>query len=101
MKEPTERTTLRTPRNSGRPSWPFRSGGLPILRFHDVLLVATAPVHGHRLLTKRDAVFGAWAGSNWRPPKPGPSTDVVLHPLNPYILAPIARARSLLNGRTA
>ena len=26
----------------------------------DVLLVATAQVHGHCLLTKRDAVFGAW-----------------------------------------
>jgi predicted nucleic acid-binding protein len=34
-------------------------GGLPIHRFHDVLLVATAQVHGHCLLTKRDAVFDA------------------------------------------
>ena len=42
--------------------------------FHDVLLVATAQVHGHFLLTKRDAVFGAWTGvklaSPWaRPPR--------------------------------
>ena len=37
-------------------------GGLPIYRFHDVLLVATAQVHGHCRLTKRDAVFGAWTG---------------------------------------
>ena len=29
-------------------------------RFHDAALVATAQVHGHGLLTKRDAVFGAW-----------------------------------------
>jgi predicted nucleic acid-binding protein len=31
-------------------------------RFHDALLVATAQIHGHGLLTKRDAVFGAWTG---------------------------------------
>ena len=42
--------------------------GLRIHRFHDVLLVAKAQVHGHRLLTKRDAVFGAWT----RPPERGP-----------------------------
>ena len=35
--------------------------GPPRHRFHDALLVATAQVHGHGLLTKRDAVFGAWA----------------------------------------
>ena len=35
--------------------------GQPRHRFHDALLVATAQVHGHGLLTKRDAVFGAWA----------------------------------------
>lgn len=29
-------------------------------RFHDVLLVATAQVHGHGLLTKRDGAFGVW-----------------------------------------
>jgi predicted nucleic acid-binding protein len=28
--------------------------------FHDALLVATARVHGHGLLTKREGVFGAW-----------------------------------------
>jgi predicted nucleic acid-binding protein len=31
-------------------------------RFHDALLAATAQIHGHNLLTKRDAVFGAWTG---------------------------------------
>ena len=40
---------------------PWR-GDLPLHRSHDVLLVATAQVHGHCLLTKRDAVFGAWTG---------------------------------------
>ena len=34
--------------------------GLPRYRFHDVVLVATAQTHGHSLLTRRDAVFGAW-----------------------------------------
>jgi toxin FitB len=34
--------------------------GLPRYRFHDVVLVATAQVHGHGLLSKRDAVFGPW-----------------------------------------
>ena len=29
-------------------------------RFHDALLVATAQIHGHGLLTKREAVFGSW-----------------------------------------
>jgi hypothetical protein len=29
-------------------------------RFHDAVLVATAQTHGHGLLTRRDAVFGAW-----------------------------------------
>ena len=43
-------------------------GGLPLHRFHDVLLVATAQVHGHFLLTKRDAVFGAWTGVKLVPP---------------------------------
>ena len=63
----------------------------------NVLLVATAQVHGHCRLTKRDAVSGAWT---WVPPE-RPSTDVVLHPLKADILAPIARARSLLNGGMA
>jgi PIN domain nuclease of toxin-antitoxin system len=34
--------------------------GLPRYRFHDVVLVATAQMHGHGLLTKREGVFGAW-----------------------------------------
>jgi predicted nucleic acid-binding protein len=29
-------------------------------RFHDAVLVATAQIHGHGLLTRRDATFGAW-----------------------------------------
>ena len=36
--------------------------GYPRHRFHDVVLVATAQVYGHGLLTKRDGVFGAWTG---------------------------------------
>ncbi len=79
-----------------------RRGGLPIHRFHDVLLVATAQVHGHCLLTKRDAVFGAWTGGQTGVPlSEAPSTDVVLHPLKADIPAPITRARSLLNGGMA
>ena len=77
-------------------------GGLPLHCFHDVLPVATAQVHGHCLLTKRDAVFGAWTGVKLAPPlSEAPSTDVVLHPLKADILAPIARARALLNGGMA
>jgi predicted nucleic acid-binding protein len=34
--------------------------GHPRHRFHDALLVATAQVHGHGLLTIRVPVFGAW-----------------------------------------
>ena len=30
-------------------------------RFYDALLLATAQIFGHVLLTKRDAVFGSWA----------------------------------------
>jgi predicted nucleic acid-binding protein len=37
-------------------------------RFHDALLAATAQIHGHNLLTKRDAVFGAWTGVEVAPP---------------------------------
>jgi predicted nucleic acid-binding protein len=33
---------------------------LPRYRFHDVVLAATAQMHGHGLLTKREGVFGAW-----------------------------------------
>ena len=29
-------------------------------RFHDALLLATAQIHGHGLLTRRDAIFGPW-----------------------------------------
>jgi predicted nucleic acid-binding protein len=29
-------------------------------RFHDALLVATARVHGHGLVTRRDGIFGPW-----------------------------------------
>ncbi|MBV8293121.1 MAG: hypothetical protein JOY55_15155 [Mycobacterium sp.] len=29
-------------------------------RFHDALLAATTQVHGHGILTKREAVFGVW-----------------------------------------
>jgi predicted nucleic acid-binding protein len=29
-------------------------------RFHDALLVATARVHGHGLVTRRDDTFGPW-----------------------------------------
>jgi PIN domain nuclease of toxin-antitoxin system len=39
---------------------PHCQSGFPRYRFHDVLLVATAQTHGHSLLTKREAVFGAW-----------------------------------------
>jgi len=39
---------------------PHCQAGFPRHRFHDALLAATAQVHGHGLLTKRDAVFGSW-----------------------------------------
>jgi len=39
---------------------PHRQVGYPAHRFHDAVLVATAQLHRHGLLTKRDAVFGAW-----------------------------------------
>jgi predicted nucleic acid-binding protein len=29
-------------------------------RFHDALLVATAQMHGHGLITRRDTTFGPW-----------------------------------------
>lgn len=29
-------------------------------RFHDATLVATAQIHGHGLLTKREPIFGPW-----------------------------------------
>ena len=31
-------------------------------RFHDAVLAATAQIHGHALLTKKEPVFGVWAG---------------------------------------
>jgi toxin FitB len=37
-------------------------------RFHDALLVATAQIHSHGLLTKREAVFGAWTRVKVAPP---------------------------------
>jgi toxin FitB len=39
---------------------PFCNQGHVRHRFHDVVLVATAQMHGHGLLTKREGVFGAW-----------------------------------------
>jgi predicted nucleic acid-binding protein len=32
----------------------------PGSRFHDALLVATAQLHGHGLITRRDGIFGSW-----------------------------------------
>ena len=32
----------------------------PRHRLHDALLVATAQIHGHGLLTRREGVFGKW-----------------------------------------
>lgn len=40
---------------------PMVKNGLPCHRLHDALLIATAQTYGHRLLTKRDGVFGPWA----------------------------------------
>ena len=34
--------------------------GLPRHRLHDALLVATAQVRGHGLLTRREGMFGRW-----------------------------------------
>jgi predicted nucleic acid-binding protein len=39
---------------------PCRTAGLPIHRFHDTLLVATAQIHGHGLVTPRADTFGPW-----------------------------------------
>lgn len=36
------------------------TAGPPRHRFHDATLVATAQIHGHGLLTKREAIFGSW-----------------------------------------
>ena len=47
---------------------PYCQAGFPRHRFHDALLAATAQVHGHGLLTKRDAVFGSWTQVKVAPP---------------------------------
>ena len=39
---------------------PSLVNGVPRHRLHDALLVATAEIHGHGLLTRREAIFGAW-----------------------------------------
>jgi predicted nucleic acid-binding protein len=36
------------------------TNGHPRHRFHDALLVATAQIHGHGLVTRRDGIFGPW-----------------------------------------
>lgn len=40
---------------------PSIRNGLPRHRFHDAILLATAQVNGHSLLTRRDGVLGSWA----------------------------------------
>jgi predicted nucleic acid-binding protein len=37
---------------------PSLTNGLPRHRFHDALLVATAQLQGHGLITRRDGIFG-------------------------------------------
>ena len=39
---------------------PLVAAAYPPHRRHDAILVATAQVHGHGLLTRRDGVFGKW-----------------------------------------
>lgn len=39
---------------------PSLKNGYPRHRFHDALLVATAQIHGHGLVTRRDETFGSW-----------------------------------------
>jgi predicted nucleic acid-binding protein len=39
---------------------PSLTNGLPRHRFHDALLVATAQLQGHGLITRRDGIFGPW-----------------------------------------
>jgi toxin FitB len=39
---------------------PKLTTGHPRHRFHDALLVATAQIHGHGLVTRRDGIFGPW-----------------------------------------
>lgn len=40
---------------------PGLTSSLPLHRFHDALLVATAQMRGHGLITPRDGIFGSWA----------------------------------------
>ena len=47
---------------------PHFQDGLVPHRFHDAVLAATAQLHGHGLLTKRETVFGAWTGLKVAPP---------------------------------
>jgi toxin FitB len=39
---------------------PSLTNSHPRHRFHDALLVATAQIHGHRLITQREETFGPW-----------------------------------------
>jgi predicted nucleic acid-binding protein len=39
---------------------PSLTNALPRHRFHDALLVATAQLYGHGLITRRDGIFGPW-----------------------------------------
>ena len=39
---------------------PSSTIGHPRHRFHDALLVATAQLHGHGLITRREETFGPW-----------------------------------------
>jgi hypothetical protein len=39
---------------------PSMHSGFPRHRFHDAILVATAQLRGHGLLTRRDGIFGVW-----------------------------------------
>jgi predicted nucleic acid-binding protein len=39
---------------------PYLTSSLPLHRFHDALLVATAQIHGHGLVTRRADTFGQW-----------------------------------------
>ena len=41
-------------------SLPYLTIGHQRHRFHDALLVATAQIHGHGLITRRDTIFGPW-----------------------------------------
>jgi hypothetical protein len=47
---------------------PYRQIGPARHRFHDAVLAATAQVHGHGLLTKRQPVFGAGTQVKVAPP---------------------------------